>query len=174
MRIPTYIRYVSETTMSELYKTRTYVPRTSIFIGMLSSTCRRTKKIASQNRQGSGKMILRSSLTLVMIYVRRVLLDLLTSSMVDRKRHPTCICAYNGPAGRSGLSTWKYQFSYDHWSQATLSLVSTWMGDCSSVVWVLLLSLKVGYIWLAVLYWLLALCWCRVSNWAVYAGEPVD
>ena len=35
--------------------------------------------------------------------------------------------------GRSGLSTWKYQFSYNHWSQATLSLVSTWMGDCSSV-----------------------------------------
>ena len=35
--------------------------------------------------------------------------------------------------GRSGLSTWKYQFSYDHCSQATLSLVSTWMGHCSSV-----------------------------------------
>ena len=25
--------------------------------------------------------------------------------------------------GRSGLSTWKYQFSYDHWSQAMLSSV---------------------------------------------------
>ena len=48
------------------------------------------------------------------------------------------------PLGRSGLSTWKYQFSYDHWSQATLSSVSTWMGDCSSVAWVLLLTLKVG------------------------------
>ena len=46
--------------------------------------------------------------------------------------------------GRSGLSTWKHQFSYDHWSQATLSSDSTWMGDCSSVAWVLLLTLKVG------------------------------
>ena len=46
--------------------------------------------------------------------------------------------------GSSGLSTWNYQFSYDHWSQATLSLVSTWMGNCSSVAWVLLLTLKVG------------------------------
>ena len=46
--------------------------------------------------------------------------------------------------GRSGLSTWKYQFSYDHWSQATLSSVSTWMGLCLSVAWVLLLTLKVG------------------------------
>ena len=54
------------------------------------------------------------------------------------------------------LSSWKYQFSYNHWSQAKLSLVCTWMGDCSSVVWVLLLTLKVGHIWLAVLYWLLA------------------
>ena len=45
---------------------------------------------------------------------------------------------------RSGLSTKKYQFSYDHWSQATLSSVSTWMGNCSSVAWVLLLTLKVG------------------------------
>ena len=44
--------------------------------------------------------------------------------------------------GHSGLSTWKYQFSYNHWSQATLSLVSTWMGDCSSVTWVLLLTLN--------------------------------
>ena len=51
----------------------------------------------------------------------------------------------NTRIGRSGLSTWKYQFSYDHWSQATLSSVSgTWMGDCSSVAWVLLLTLKVG------------------------------
>ena len=33
---------------------------------------------------------------------------------------------------------------YDHWSQATLSSVSTWMGDCSSIAWVLLLTLKVG------------------------------
>ena len=33
--------------------------------------------------------------------------------------------------GHSGLSTWKYKFSYDHWSQAMLSSVSTWMGDCS-------------------------------------------
>ena len=48
------------------------------------------------------------------------------------------------PVGRSGLSTWKYQFSYDHWSKATLSSVSTWMGHCSSVAWVLLLTLKVG------------------------------
>ena len=28
-----------------------------------------------------------------------------------------------GKLGRSGLSTWKYQFSYDHWSQVTLSSV---------------------------------------------------
>ena len=41
------------------------------------------------------------------------------------------------------LINWKCQFSYDHWSQATLSSVSTWMGDCSSVAWVLLLTLKV-------------------------------
>ena len=34
---------------------------------------------------------------------------------------------------RSDLSTWKYQFSYNYWRQATLSSVSTWMGDCSSV-----------------------------------------
>ena len=26
-------------------------------------------------------------------------------------------------------SRWNYQFSSDHWSQATLSTVSTWMGD---------------------------------------------
>ena len=44
----------------------------------------------------------------------------------------------------SGLSTWKYVWSYDHWSQATLSLVSTWMRCYSSVAWVLLLTLKVG------------------------------
>ena len=50
----------------------------------------------------------------------------------------------NPVTGRSGLSTWKYQFSYDHWSQATLSSVSTWMGDCSSVAWGLLLTHKVG------------------------------
>ena len=68
--------------------------------------------------------------------------------------------------GRSGLSTWKYQFSYNHWSQATLSSVSTWMGSCSSVVWVLLLTLKVGYIWLAVLYCVdaeLAIGQCRLG-----------
>ena len=29
----------------------------------------------------------------------------------------------------TAISRWKYQFSSDHWSQATLSLVSTWMGD---------------------------------------------
>ena len=51
----------------------------------------------------------------------------------------------SGSLGRSGLSTWKYQFSYDYWSQATLSLVSAWMRDSrSSVAWVLLLTLKVG------------------------------
>ena len=43
-----------------------------------------------------------------------------------------CVCAH--------YSAWKYQFSNNHWSQATLILVSTWMGDCSSVVWVLLLT----------------------------------
>ena len=46
--------------------------------------------------------------------------------------------------GLSGLSTWKYQLSYNHWSKATLSSVNTWMGDCSSVAWVLLVTLKVG------------------------------
>ena len=51
----------------------------------------------------------------------------------------------NCKEGCSGLSTWKYQFSYDHWSQATLSSASTWMGDSgSSVAWVLLLTIKVG------------------------------
>ena len=51
----------------------------------------------------------------------------------------------NSLPGRSVLLTWKYQFSYDHWSQAMLGSVSTWMGDShSSVVWVLLLTLKVG------------------------------
>ncbi len=29
----------------------------------------------------------------------------------------------------TALLCWKYQFPIDHWSQATLSLVSTWMGD---------------------------------------------
>ena len=42
------------------------------------------------------------------------------------------------------------------------------MAGCWSFVWMLLVTLKVGYIWLAVLYWLFALC--RVSNWAVYGG----
>ena len=46
--------------------------------------------------------------------------------------------------GAAAYQLWKYQFSYNHWSQATLSSVSTWMGDCSSVAWVLLLTLKVG------------------------------
>ena len=44
--------------------------------------------------------------------------------------------------GRSGLSTWKYQFSYDHWSQATLSSVSTWVGYGSNVARVLLITVK--------------------------------
>ena len=49
------------------------------------------------------------------------------------------------PLRRSGLSTWKSQFSYDHWSQATLSSVSAWMWDSgSSVAWVLPLTLKVS------------------------------
>ena len=39
-------------------------------------------------------------------------------------------------------STWKYQFSHDHWSQAMLNSASTWMGGCSSVARVLLLTLK--------------------------------
>ena len=43
-----------------------------------------------------------------------------------------------------GLSIWKYQFLVNYWSQAMLSTVSTWVGDCSSVAWVLLLTLKVG------------------------------
>ena len=36
------------------------------------------------------------------------------------------------------LSTWQCRFSYHHWSQVTLSLVSTWMGDWASVVGLLL------------------------------------
>ena len=48
------------------------------------------------------------------------------------KRHNIIVTnSILGLDGRSCLSTWKYQFSYDHWSQATLSSVSTWMGDCS-------------------------------------------
>ena len=47
------------------------------------------------------------------------------------------------PLWCSDLSTWEYQFSYAYWSQATLSSVSTWMGDSySSVAWVLLITLK--------------------------------
>ena len=34
----------------------------------------------------------------------------------------------NNIFGGSGLSIWKYEFSYDHWSQAMLSSLSTWMG----------------------------------------------
>ena len=34
--------------------------------------------------------------------------------------------------GLSGLSTWKYQFSYDHWYQATLRLVSAQLGLLST------------------------------------------
>ena len=46
--------------------------------------------------------------------------------------------------GHSGLSTWKYQFSYDHRGQATLSSVSTWIGDFhSSAFRVQLLTLRV-------------------------------
>ena len=38
-----------------------------------------------------------------------------------------------------------HQLGNGHWSQVTLSSVSTWeMRDCSIVVWVLLLTLKVG------------------------------
>ena len=32
---------------------------------------------------------------------------------------------------RSDVSSCRYQFSNDHWSQATLSSGSTWIGDCS-------------------------------------------
>ena len=42
------------------------------------------------------------------------------------------------------LSTWKYQLSYDHSSQAASNSVSSYMGDGSSFAWVLLLTLKVG------------------------------
>ena len=66
-------------------------------------------------------------------------------SLLDRQRNDACFRQNKKYIwGRSGLSTWKYQFSYNHWSQTTLSLVSTWMGDCSSLAWVLLLTLKVG------------------------------
>ena len=53
--------------------------------------------------------------------------------------------------GCSGLSAWKYQFLYNHWSQAMLFSVSTLMGDSgSSVVWVLLLTFESARFWLAV------------------------
>ena len=48
--------------------------------------------------------------------------------------------------------------------------LNAWMGDCSSALRVLLLTVKVRHIWLAILHWLLALCWDRVSNWAVKPG----
>ena len=51
------------------------------------------------------------------------------------KRHLTGPTTYE--IRRSGLLTWKYQFSYGHWSQAILSSVSTWIKDYSSVAWVL-------------------------------------
>ena len=57
---------------------------------------------------------------------------LLTLSISDRVVDGTNAC------NKSNL---EYQFLSNHWSQAMLSLVSTWMGDCSSVVWVLLLTL---------------------------------
>ena len=81
--------------------------------------------------------------------------------------HPLNISFYMSTHGdsHSGLSTWKYQFSCDHWSKAMLNSINTWNGEFdSSAVWVLLLTLKVGYIWLAILYWLCALCWCRIGN----------
>ena len=72
--------------------------------------------------------------------------------------------------GRSDLLTWKYQFSYDHWSQAMLSSVSTWMGDCSSVARVLLLTLDlisrptlVAGCWLCVDAELEAIGQCRLG-----------
>ena len=40
--------------------------------------------------------------------------------------HKLDIFVYYSP---TAISHWTYQFSSDHWSQATLSLVSTWMGD---------------------------------------------
>ena len=52
--------------------------------------------------------------------------------------------AYGHSGWAQQLSTWKYQLLYDHWSQATMSLVTTWMEDCSSAAWVLLLALKFG------------------------------
>ena len=47
----------------------------------------------------------------------------------------------------TAISRWKYQFSSDHWSQATLSLVSTWMGDrlgTPSAVVILLFALLIS------------------------------
>ena len=56
-------------------------------------------------------------------------------SMVHQSPHYSCPRLRGGKVrvmwiGRSSVSTWKYQFLYDHWSQAMLSSVSTWMGDC--------------------------------------------
>ena len=51
---------------------------------------------------------------------------------------------YVNKSKRRVLWAWKYQFPYDHWSQAMFISVSTWMGDFSSIVWVLLLTLKIS------------------------------
>ena len=46
--------------------------------------------------------------------------------------------------GTADYQLGKKQFSHNHWSQAMLNLVTSWMGDCSSVAWVMLLTLRVG------------------------------
>ena len=35
--------------------------------------------------------------------------------------------------GCKGLSAWKHQFSFDHWSQAMMNMDSTWMGEMHSL-----------------------------------------
>ena len=63
--------------------------------------------------------------------------DIIAEGSVRLLNEPTVfqaeLYAIRKAIGRSGLSTWIYQFSYDHLSQATLSSVSAWMGNCSSV-----------------------------------------
>ena len=87
-----------------------------------------------------------------------------------------CNCNWCKPRclGCSSLSTSKYQFSYDYQSQAMLSSVSTWMGNRSSVAWVLLLTLKfchpilvVGSVWCSQQL-------CSGNLWSEQPLEPTE
>ena len=49
-----------------------------------------------------------------------------------------------GAATFEQLGSWICHISFYHWSQAKLSSARTWLEDCSSVFWVLLLTLRAG------------------------------